>query len=160
MGRTTHASVSSARTETRRVSWCWYMFAACAENSAEAAKESCRRCQATREHRLQNYLPATIARQVLQRRRQRRRLQPYGLCTAIPVYLFLTLTLRSLSKALFGQFIELHQPAWMVPVVVKVHDITTMLVSFVIGQLYVLRQITPVMPPWLIRQGGKKYITF
>lgn len=105
-------------------------------------------------------LPATINRQVFQqqRRKHRRRLQPYGICTAVPVYLFLSMTLRTLARALLGQFnVVQHLPVWMIPAAIKVQEIATIWLTFLLGQWYMLRR---VMPSWLTRQASKKYISF
>lgn len=83
----------------------------------------------------------------LQRRRQKPK--PYGICVAIPLYIFLGM----LSQSLIYPVLQ-HLPGgktWILPALSKVNELLGMLAAYTIGQLLVVL-------PWLA--GRKHYISF
>jgi hypothetical protein len=82
--------------------------------------------------------------------RRRQKPKPYGICVAIPLYVFLGM----LSKSLICPVLQ-HLPGgktWILPALSKVNDLVGMLASYIIGQLILVL-------PWLLA-GRKQYISF
>jgi hypothetical protein len=81
--------------------------------------------------------------------RRRQKPKPYGICVAIPLYVFLGM----LSQSLIWPVLQ-HLPGgktWILPVLSKVNELLGMLTSYIIGQLMLVL-------PWLA--GRKQYISF
>jgi hypothetical protein len=77
--------------------------------------------------------------------RKRRRLKPYGICVAVPVYFFLASLAKALIKYIPGG------ATYILPVFGRVNELLLMLVTYVIGKLILLL-------PFVVRR--KQYIPF
>lgn len=103
--------------------------------------------------------PLRLAESLQLRLRRKRHLKPYGIVSAIPVYLVLSLLARSLGGALWG---VLCSKAWAQPVVGPVENVAAMILSFWMANIRILQNsLAGLLPRGLGRIfASKNYITF
>ncbi|CAB9509928.1 expressed unknown protein [Seminavis robusta] len=105
--------------------------------------------------------PETVVRlaQNFQTRRKKRQLKPYGIASAIPIYLMLALATRSLGRLLWT---VLCTQTWAQPLVTLIQKVSAMLIAFLAPHLQILQQFLARHIPRGLRRafGSKQYISF
>jgi hypothetical protein len=83
----------------------------------------------------------------------RRKLKPYGICVAIPVYFFLTMMTKRLLQAIL---LYIPKRRWITPAM-KAGELLAMAGGFLLGHLSLIATRLPV---WLPKRAAQKYISF
>jgi hypothetical protein len=103
--------------------------------------------------------PESVLRRHVKATPQRRRIKPYGICVAVPVYLVLSLMLRSL---LYYAATYLPGLQHVKPIARQVMDAFVVTVAFVVGRLSVLfrgNNSVPLLRKWIPRRYSTNYIS-
>ena len=94
-----------------------------------------------------------LAQQKLaQRYHKKQRPKPHGLCVAIPTYIFLGLSLKTMIWPLLH--VIPGGKTWILPILHSLNEKFVMILSFLMGRL---ARLIPTTPPWIIRRP-KQYI--
>jgi len=96
--------------------------------------------------------------QRIQASRHHKNLKPYGVCVAVPVYMFLTMLAKTLLQSVVP-----YMPgrSWMMPALARAGELVAMVGAFVVGHLSLLHgRLPPLLQRIPLRQAAQKYISF